>query len=382
MKIRLFLVFMLLPILASCAARPSPHADGALDPDTGITLAVQYPIIDKSCETLRVAITNNSDKSAEFGAAWSLERRTDDGWQVVPFRENVGFEAILYMLLPGGEQIRTIHFASLAKKLTDGEYRAVFEISDAYYSAPFTVGPSNITVKTPHGFAPIDSLPDEYSLADAAADGCVCIEHGELIAGADRFAEFLRWKGGAQLRIASLTFEGDVVLTDIVSDGDQFVYTRDASRDAWGGELFRGWYANLLTDGTALYLSNHGTIDDAARYVCEIPAEIAAKVREFTTYTLAAWSPDGTRAAFMRDGRAWVSLPGAGYVITPKYAKDLCELCWTADDTLLVIGRDEKNYVYEYLHIPAGNGMEEYISHFVSDTAPRWYDGELILPKK
>lgn len=380
MKIRLFLVFMLLPILASCAARPSPHADGALDPDTGITLAVQYPTIDKSCETLRIAITNNSEESAEFGAAWSLERRTGDGWQVVPFRENVGFEAILYMLLPDGEQIRTIHFASLAKKLTDGEYRAVFEISDAYYSAPFSVGASAITADTPHGFAPLDMLPDDYTTDDAAADGCVVIRHGEMTDGSAALAEFLRWKGSAQLRIASLTFEGDVVLHDIVSDGNCFIYTRDASRDAWGGELFRGWYANLLTDGRALYLSNHGVIDDAARYVCEVPEEIAETVRSFTPLELAAWSPDGICSAFLNGERMWVNARSTSYIFTPSYAKNVFELIWTSDTTLLVIGRDGGKYVYEYRHIPE-DGMDEYLSHTVSDTAPRWYDGELILPR-
>ncbi|MBQ2708256.1 MAG: hypothetical protein IJF67_08315, partial [Clostridia bacterium] len=102
MKIRLFLVFMLLPILASCAAMPSPHADGALDPDTGITLAVQYPIIDKSCETLRILIENGSDAAAQFGTEWSLEKRVGSTWRVVPFRANVGFESILHSVEPGG----------------------------------------------------------------------------------------------------------------------------------------------------------------------------------------------------------------------------------------------------------------------------------------
>ena len=48
MKRLIPLIAAVLLLLASCAAMPSPHADGALDPDTGIPQAVQYPIIDNS----------------------------------------------------------------------------------------------------------------------------------------------------------------------------------------------------------------------------------------------------------------------------------------------------------------------------------------------
>ena len=380
MKRLIPLIAAVLLLLASCTAMPSPHADGALDPDTGITLAVQYPIIDKSCETLRILIENGSNAAAQFGTEWSLEKRVGSTWRVVPFRANVGFESILHSVEPGGSSPRTIRFAHHMGSLTDGEYRIVLEISGAYYTAPFSVGASAITADTPHGFAPLDTLPDDYTTDDAAADGCVVIRHGEMTDGSAALAEFLRWKGSAQLRIASLTIEGDVVLHDIVSDGNCFIYTRDASRDAWGGELFRGWYANLLTDGCALYLSNHGVIDDAARYVCEIPEEIAETVRSFTPLELAAWSPDGICSAFLNGERMWINARSTSYIFTPSYAKNVFELIWTSDTTLLIIGRDGGKYVYEYRHIPE-DGMDEYLSHTVSDTAPRWHDGELILPR-
>lgn len=85
----------------------------------------------------------------------------------------------------------------------------------------------------------IELLPNNYSIADAKKDGSYVIENGKVY-NSDSYNDFLdnvSKKIPSTLRIAALTKEGDLILTDLkyLSDG-KFKVIYDGTRDQLNGE--------------------------------------------------------------------------------------------------------------------------------------------------
>lgn len=85
----------------------------------------------------------------------------------------------------------------------------------------------------------IEMLPDNYSLADAKKDGNYVIEGDEIFNedSYDKFLEDVEQKISSTLRIATVTKEGDLVLTDLkyLSDG-KYKVVYDGTRDRMNEE--------------------------------------------------------------------------------------------------------------------------------------------------
>ena len=374
-----FLVLLTVMLLFAGCAVPSPIDDAALNPDTGIRMYTQFEVIDDSAKTLQMMIENNSGASVSFGTEWTLEKRSGSGWKQLPFKPDVGFESILIGIADGGDAARMCHLSLIQSRLTDGEYRIVKEIGGHPYAAFFTVGDSSVTADAPYGFAPLASMPDTYSIDDAAADGCLVIRHGEQ-SGEDALTKFIAWPRG-QLRIASLTFEGDVILADVIADGERYEYIRDNTRDAWADStIVRSFYANLLTDGESLWLSNRAKLDESAVYLCAAPKEICEAAAALPRAILASWSPDGSASVELaEDDRLLIRSSTCGMVHTLAEDVTITDFLWQDDKTLLAVAELGERYYYEFIRVD-GNDISR-LSHTISAHRPEWHDGELVIPE-
>lgn len=381
------------------------NAATATDPDFGVTMKTQYPVYDKSCTSISLYIENNSDENIEFGTEWILEKIVGHEWRQVEFIDNLGWTQPLFTVMPAGTYIMNCSLSIFKKPLTDGTYRVVKELSDVWYAAEFTVGASPITAETPHGFLPLDKLPEDYSAEDAEADGVVVCGY-DGIRNMEKIEEFFRYANKrafrGQLRIARFTVEGDMILVDIVRETDNRIdYYYDSTRDSFGNpEITKSYYSYFTTDGDTIYISNHSEFslypDDRDLFPPEtVTAEAVQYVAEYYTtpygdYSkIAVYSPDGeVKAASSGGVELFFNSTGWGTVWGIKYENqeegmNIIDLAWEDNETCMVMAeKADGTYYYEFIHVDRESMKNiKTISYTTSAYKYENYDGQIIIPE-
>jgi len=291
----------------------SPSSHGDLSGTGGVVMSTQFPVYDKSVQEIQVIIDNKSNSTVEYGTEWALEVLQESTWMEIPFRPDVGWTMPLIMLTPEGSWSFSIHTSSLDYTLKDGKYRVVKKIGDTVYAAEFSVGSSSVTAESPYGYVPLESLPKEYRWETAASDGVVVYHLDGTIDNAERAETFFReYKIGmsTQLRFASFTDEGHIVLTDLIAEkmsgGYRIHWRQDSTRgmDSDASRISENYYSGLITDGQSFFLSNHAFYTDNARHLYELSAASRGEDRwvkqiqdamQGSATRLKVWSPDGSR---------------------------------------------------------------------------------------
>lgn len=170
MLVMLLGIFM----LTGCTAMvPSPHGEIAYG--GAVEMYTQFPVYDRDIDRIQVMITNNGESTLEYGTEWAVEKKQGDVWVQVPFIPDAAWTQPLLSLSPGGIDSYYISSAMLDYTLQDGEYRVVKEISDTVYAAEFSIGESDVSADSPFGYVPLEKLPVDYSVEEAAADGVVIV---------------------------------------------------------------------------------------------------------------------------------------------------------------------------------------------------------------
>lgn len=182
----------------------------------------------------------------------------------------MAWNAVAYVLPPGescGKVINLSRMNSSDFQYFDGEYRIVMKIGNYLVKAEFEMGESDITPETPFGYQPLEKLPEDYSLEMAVENGDVVFSFTKSY-NLDRlkdFAEKTQLGLPAMVRLVSFTVEGDPIIYDICRNvicggADYYTLIEDTSRDQWGiGEIEKGRYSYLVTDGKDIYLSNYAS---------------------------------------------------------------------------------------------------------------------------
>jgi len=406
------------------------------DSSGGIVMTAQFPVYDKSCESITVVIENNSGESAEFGNAWHLEKNILGSWMSVPRDGEYVIESILHTIQPGGKYAFDCRLTWFIGDLEEGHYRIVKEINSEKFAAEFVIGESRITVGTPYGYEPAPSLG--YDKVRADRDGaCGIYEDG--IVNEENLIEFLETSMipglGGQLRLYSRSEDGKMYFTDIVKlkhpvyrvttweqhavDAVRLKMFSSSDINAFGkyGPMMEElidvrYYNSLVTDGKSLWLSAYsdlrGTepdIDD----LCILPAEyVTDSVRDWieNDFTMqseelicAKWNRDGSRKAHFKVDpdtddeesrrRYFVSIYndygistrgftcGVGENVFKLYGKGgVRELVW-ADDTVVMMRAEDGNGKNYYEFYDTEN--EERLSYTITDGGYRIENGEIII---
>ncbi|MBQ7983669.1 MAG: hypothetical protein IJ302_08865 [Clostridia bacterium] len=235
-------------LLASC----EPLLPSQITPDSaaaGITLETQFPVYHRNVEKIQFIIRNNSGETAEFGTPWYIEKYKDGTWYTVPFLPDTSWTMPLIMLADGGTTSDTAVLSMLDHNFTDGTYRILKEINGRYYAAEFTIGDAPITADAPYGYAPLSSLPENYTKEQALADGVLLDGAQEDYA---KFLSDLQAGVDTQIRIAQERGDGSLFLTDITVEtvlGSRRICLRTSD------DLTGTYYSYFLTDGTWVLLS-------------------------------------------------------------------------------------------------------------------------------
>lgn len=89
-----------------------------------ITMKTEKSTYKLGTKEIKVYITNNSKKEVYYGLQYEIERLENNNWVRVPFKEQVAFIEIAYIIEPGkiGEQVIAL---DNLEQLTFGKYRVV-----------------------------------------------------------------------------------------------------------------------------------------------------------------------------------------------------------------------------------------------------------------
>lgn len=245
--------------LLSCTGTLTPSQITPGTDEDGIVLKTQFPVYAPDVPFIQFSIANNSGETAEFGTEWKIERLEDDGWYTLPFKPDVGWTQPLFILSDGGTSSGTAHLSILDHKFKDGTYRIVKEINDTFYLAEFQIGDSPVGGDSPYGFAPLDSLPANYTADMAEEDGVVSLDNADAVS---RFICEMSIGMNTQLRYANLSGEGTISPADLTVE-----HTLGGKRIAFShgdGEEIQ-YFGHLITNGTQVALSAYPTWQEEDR---------------------------------------------------------------------------------------------------------------------
>ena len=406
-KMRIFLVsavvFLAAAVIVTVFFRPLviPGMGGEdSTADGGISLGVQFPVYDKSCEYVTLVLANNSGKTAEFGSQWSLEKKVLGQWTAVPFGPNVGFTSELRILESGGTWARKCYLTHFVGSVGEGEYRIVKEIGGQLYAAEFEIGDSVITAETPYGHEKMENLSlDPYKIP---VNNAVMTENGELLNGAALTELLCAWNTpgmGYQMRSAYYGDEGQAVLEDVtILDDDKILWQADTRRAPNGG-ITEKYYSNIVSDGERLYLSDwkeyRGDGSERVLLNFTLPEDASANAAELLcsggerNVLLYRWSEDGTFAAGIHENGLSISQypESGGYmgsmieirkenIPDPEHI-EYEDLQWTEDNILMVMVNTGEGYYYEFIDGASG----DVVSYTASPCRYQWADGRIIIPE-
>lgn len=376
---------------------------------SNIVLSTQYPVYGNDCEYIVVIVENNTDENVMLGLYCMLEKKVGDEWMFVRHASG-GTDDVGIICEPDNSFSTICYLSSLDYDLDDGEYRIVKQVDGFWYAAEFTVGDSEITAETPHGFAPIDVLPADYTLDEAAADGCVCVTAGGDVINGEKLDEFFEyaeqdyWRG--QLRIAHTTMEGDLILTDVIrEERDRIDIVRDTTRDAYDiGKIQTSYYRYFRLDGSSVYLTNFYELsgDPEPFYLISLPEGSSAPelIRSYYTHPITtyfaiySWSPGADIRVCWQDNE-YMSDPNHLNISTDGWSRSyklknelpadskIIDIRWQDEATCMVAARlPDDSYYYEFISVSSDDSKKfECLSYTYSKYKYQIRDGMIIIPE-
>jgi len=397
-------------LLTACTAL-TPSLYGEMPSGGTVTMDTQFAVYARDTEIIQLALHNGSDTQLEFGSKWHMEVRRGGQWMTIPFRENTAFHDLLYMLVPGGTHVFTVHTNSLDYTLTDGTYRIVKEMAgnfDTVYAAEFTVGESKVGADSPYGYLPLEKLPAEYD--DASEDGVIFVNSlGQSDSTVvDAFFSHYEIGMNAQLRLGIYDDNHKLILEDLILEkkagARQIRFRRDETRA--GGAITETIFSFLVTDGEEIYLSDTPHFDKDSAVLIPLLENFDWVGHRELKERLNAMNEGAAPAFWSPDGMKLITLPHTDdpleFAITELYEnggsagaletissvpgmKSLRSVVWTPDgktamflcETVSVPGRaDMTGYVF---YDPAAHKVTSYTSSFYGYQITA--DGEIIIPE-
>ena len=351
---------------------------------SNIVLSTQYPVYGNDCEYIVVIVENSTDENVMLGLYCMLEKKVGDEWMFV--RHAIGgTDDVGFYCEPDNSFSTICYLSSLDYDLDDGEYRIVKEVDGFWYAAEFTVD-------------------------DAASDGCVCVTvHGDVMNGEklDEFFEYAEqdfWRG--QLRIAHTTIEGDLILTDVIRyERDRIDIVRDTTRDAYDiGKIQTSYYRYFRLDGNSVYLTNFYELsgDPEPFYLISLPEGSSAPelIRSYythptTTYfAIYSWSPGADIRVCWQDNE-YMSDPNNLNISTDGWSRSyklknelpadskIIDIRWQDEATCMVAARlPDDSYYYEFISVSSDGSKEfECLSYTYSRYKYQIRDDMIIIPE-
>ena len=122
-------IAILIVIFAACSYEPdmlkkSEYQDMA---DIGIVMTPGDETVTTNTKSVTIEYANNTDKEYIFGEEPRLEIKQNDGWYVIPLKEDAAWNDIGYVLPPGGVEQKPFSLEFFYQKLSPGHYRIVKE---------------------------------------------------------------------------------------------------------------------------------------------------------------------------------------------------------------------------------------------------------------
>lgn len=119
----------------------SPYTDEQLNQSDTLSMrtgADSYPV---GSESVLVLLANSGEEEAGYGVEYTLEKQTEDGWKVVPFRDDASWIEIGVILPAGGENEEKLDLTLLdlpsGAECAAGSYRVIKQVGGAVLAAPF-----------------------------------------------------------------------------------------------------------------------------------------------------------------------------------------------------------------------------------------------------
>lgn len=278
----------------------------------GWMVDMEREVYDPSLTTFTYFIRNETGETAEFGEDYRLRRWGDGGWADLTPREDWGFSDIGYSLAHCGELALTCTLDRYEEPPEAGRYQLVKPLGSTTAHVEFRLGRSPYTAETPYGFAPLESLPENYRAYTASEDCLIFTD--ESVRNPENAEAFVHKTGlgvPCQLRTVEERGGGAPVVTDVVYENGSFL--RRVRRD---GVIEEQRFSYLVTDGRGLYLSNGADWASGEKYhdgrallvPAETPGEMIDAVEAATSARLEgnviryqSWSHDGVRSVGLTD---------------------------------------------------------------------------------
>lgn len=219
---------------------------------TDFILETEHPVYSKDIDLIIYTITNQTEKEAMYGAEFAIEIQIGRNWYVCPFIDHFGWAMMGMSLFAGETRAGGVNTEVLRHELIDGSYRIIKEISDVLYCAEFEIGDSTISAETPFGFAPLDSLPSDYSITQAIENGDYVIAENEVY-NAEKLQQFIDNIGlsiRSCLRFTTLTTDGEVIVTDYIFNHNsrgRFRILHDTTRATGGSGVIEEYAYSYLS---------------------------------------------------------------------------------------------------------------------------------------
>jgi len=95
------------------------------DPEISVELHLEKTEYEAPLDTIQFEVKNSGPGTIQFGVEFQVDKREQDAWHVVPFKENHGFPSIGVELEPGKAYQGKVEAASFDYSFPSGEYRII-----------------------------------------------------------------------------------------------------------------------------------------------------------------------------------------------------------------------------------------------------------------